>query len=94
MTEWPVVGDKVTFKRTHMFWFKDMIENAEKLLEVGKEYTISKIRVNSSWVSVVLDEFPENKFPLSFFTYNKDKPAGYTEEDLLTRKDIHPACKT
>jgi hypothetical protein len=94
MTEWPIVGDKIAFRGTHMFWFKDMIENAERLLEVGKEYTISKIRVNSSWVSVVLDEFPENKFPLSFFTYNKDKSTGHTEEDLLTREDIHPVCKT
>lgn len=72
MKQWPKIGSKVVFKKTHTFWFKNMIEDADKLLEVGKEYTISNLRLASSWCSIVLEEFPENKFPLSFFSYEKE----------------------
>lgn len=70
MNQWPQVGSKVTFKGTpEFFWFPNIIKDANELLEVGKEYTISKLRVNSSWCSVVLEEFPNHKFSLHFFTY-------------------------
>ena len=69
MKQWPKVGSKVKFKGTHMFWFTNMIEDANKLLEVDKEYTISKLELASSWCAVILEEFPEHKFSLSFFDY-------------------------
>lgn len=72
MKQWPKVGSKVTYKGTHMLWFPNIIKDAEELLEVGKEYTISKLGLNSSWCSVVLEEFPDKKFALSFFQYDKE----------------------
>jgi hypothetical protein len=63
---------KVIYKGpTDGFWYKSIIENANKLLEVGKEYTISEIGLNSSWTSVILEEFPNHKFSLSFFDYTE-----------------------
>lgn len=79
MKEWPKVGSKVTFRGTTMFWFVNIIKDANELLEVGKEYTIFKLGLHSSWCSVVLEEFPEHKFSLSFFDYDKELT---TEEEL------------
>jgi len=84
MKQWPKVGSKVKFKGTHMFWFKNMIEDANKLLEVDKEYTISDLRLASSWCAVILEEFPEHKFSLSFFDYVEELT---TEEVLKDKKD-------
>jgi hypothetical protein len=72
MKQWPKIGSKVTFTGTRMFWFVNMVKDANELLEIGKEYTISKIELASSWCGVVLEEFPEHKFSLSFFTYDKE----------------------
>lgn len=79
MKQWPKVGSKVTFRGTTMFWFVNIIKDANELLEVGKEYTISKLELASSWCAVVLEEFPEHKFSLSFFDYEKEVS---TEEEL------------
>ena len=72
MKQWPKIGSKITYKGTHTFWFTNIIKDANELLEIGKEYTISKIELASSWCGVVVEEFPEKKFALSFFTYDKD----------------------
>jgi len=72
MKQWPKIGSKITFKGTHMFWFTNIVKDANELLEVGKEYTISKLKLASSWCAVILEEFPEHKFSLSFFDYDKD----------------------
>ena len=79
MKQWPKIGSKVTFKGTHMFWFVNIVKDANELLEVGKEYTITKLELASSWCGVVLEEFPEHKFSLSFFDYDKELT---TEEEL------------
>jgi hypothetical protein len=70
--QWPKVGSKVTYEGTHHFWFTNIIKDANELLEVGKEYTISKVELASSWCGVRLEEFPEKLFALSFFMYDKD----------------------
>jgi hypothetical protein len=72
MKLWPKVGSKITYKGTHMFWFTNIIKDAEDLLEKGKEYTISKIELASSWCGVRVEEFPDKLFALSFFDYPKD----------------------
>jgi len=82
MKQWPKIGSKVTFKGTHMLWFQNIIKDAEELLEVGKEYTISKLGLNSSWCSVVLEEFPDKKFALSFFTYDEE----LTTEEVMKKE--------
>ena len=79
MKQWPKVGSKVTFRGTTMFWFVNIVKDANELLEVGKEYTISKLELASSWCGVVLEEFPDHKFSLSFFDYDKELT---TEEEL------------
>ena len=86
MKQWPKIGSKVTFKGTHMFWFVNIVKDANELLEVGKEYTISKLKLASSWCGVVLEEFPEHKFSLSFFDYVKELT---TEEELKNEQTNH-----
>ena len=84
MKQWPKIGSKVTFRGTTMFWFVNIVKDANELLEVGKEYTISKLELASSWCAVILEEFPEHKFSLSFFDYVKELT---TEEELKDEKD-------
>jgi len=84
MKQWPKIGSKVTFKGTHMFWFVNIVKDANELLEVGKEYTITKLELASSWCAVIIEEFPDKKFSLSFFDYVKELT---TEEELKDEKD-------
>lgn len=73
MKQWPRIGSKVTYKGApKLFWFKNIVENAEKNLEIGKEYTVSKLHLASSWCGVELEEFGDIEFALSFFTYEKE----------------------
>ena len=72
MKQWPKVGSKVIFQGVTQFWFVNIVKDANELLEIGKEYTIAKIELRSSWCGVILEEFPEHKFALSFFTYDKE----------------------
>lgn len=84
MKQWPELGSKVTYKGTHMFFFVNIVQDANELLEVSKEYTIKKLELASSWCGVVLEEFPEHKFSLSFFEFNKDLT---TDEVMKFKKD-------
>ena len=73
MKQWPKLGTKVTFKgTTQPFWFTNIVKDANDLLEIGKEYTITKIELASSWCAVIIDEFPDKKFSLSWFDYEKE----------------------
>jgi hypothetical protein len=73
MKQWPKAGSKATFKgTTEWFFFQNILKDANDLLEIGKEYTITKIELASSWCAVILDEFPDKKFSLAWFTYDKD----------------------
>jgi len=84
MKQWPQIGSKIKFKGTHMFWFVNIVKDANELLELGKEYTITKLQLASSWCGVIVQEFPEHKFSLSFFEYEKDLT---TEEAMKLEKD-------
>lgn len=72
MKLWPNINSKIMFNGTTKFWFTNMVEDANKLLEVGKDYTVSKIELASSWCGVILKEFPEHKFSLSWFNYPQE----------------------
>jgi hypothetical protein len=73
MKQWPRIGSKVTYKGANKkFWYTSIIENAEKNLEIGKEYTVSKLHLASSWCGVELEEFGDMEFALSFFTHEKE----------------------
>ena len=73
MKQWPKSGSKVTFRGiTQPFWFSNIVKDANDLLEIGKEYTITKIELASSWCAVILDEFPDKKFSISWFDYEKE----------------------
>jgi hypothetical protein len=81
MKQWPNIGNKITYKGTSKsFWFTNIIKDAEELLEIGKEYTLSEIKLASSWCGVVLEEFPDKKFSLSFFKY----PEVLTTEQAMS----------
>ena len=73
MKQWPKSGSKVTFKgTTEWFFFKNILKDANDLLEIGKVYTIAKIELASSWCAVILEEFPDKQFSISWFDYEKE----------------------
>ena len=62
-------GDKLIFKGVPEFYypmFTNMRDDA-KVLELGVEYIAKEVRVNSSWVTIYLEEYPERMFNLMFF---------------------------
>jgi hypothetical protein len=65
----PTPGTKLKYKGTHIFWFTDIIKNAEDNLVKGKEYTLKTIDVASSWCSITLEETGDIHYSLSFFSY-------------------------
>jgi hypothetical protein len=68
-TEYPIVGQKIRYTLpTKFHWFTHVIDD-EKLLELGKEYTVKKIEIMSSCVYVELVEFPfyDKERELPFF---------------------------
>jgi hypothetical protein len=87
MKQWPKIGSKVTFRGTTMFWFVNIVKDANDLLEIGKEYTIKKLELASSWCGVILEEFPDHKFSLSFFDYEKELT---TEEEMQSEARLIP----
>ena len=85
MKEWPKLGSKAIFKgTTQFFWFTNILKDANELLEIGKEYTISKLELASSWCAVILEEFPDKKFCLSWFDCEKEMT---TEEAMKLEKE-------
>lgn len=67
--DFPKKGDKLIFKGVPEFYypcFVNMRDDA-RVLQLGVEYTILKCYVNSSWVTIYLEEFPEIMFNLVFF---------------------------
>jgi hypothetical protein len=91
MKQWPKLGSKVAYKGiTQPFWFTNIVKDANELLEVGKEYTISKLELASSWCAVILDEFPDKKFSLSWFDYEKELT---TEEIMKIERDVWNTVK-
>ena len=65
-------GTKVKFKIPMLaHWFTNVVED-QKLLEIGKEYTIKKVEVASSATYVWLDEIPvyDEERDLPFFNYH------------------------
>jgi hypothetical protein len=68
----PPVGTKIKFKTPILgHWFTNVVED-QKLLEIGKEYTIKKIGVASSSTYVWLEEIPiyDTERDLPFFNYH------------------------
>jgi hypothetical protein len=70
----PRPGAKLTYKGTHIFWFTNLIENAEKNLVKGQVYTLKKISVASSWCHIWLEETGDIDYSLSFFDYEPCHP--------------------
>jgi len=67
--DFPIPGDKLKYKDTHVFWFTDIVSNAQDNLIKGKEYTLKTINVFSSWCCITLEETGDKEYSLSFFTY-------------------------
>lgn len=84
MKQWPKIGSKIKFREaSRWFWFTNMVKDAEELLAPGKEYTVSSLSLGSSWCGVVLEEFPEHKFSLSWFEY----PEELTTEEVREQEN-------
>lgn len=90
MKQWPKIDSTVTFTGTRVFWFADMVKDANELLELGREYTVAKLELASSWCGVILTEFPEHTFSLSWFAYNHDLT---TKEELMIEGKLIPLSK-
>jgi len=68
---WPKVGDKIIFTGVPEIYFPHFLkmgEYAREHLVVDREYVLSNIIVNSSWVSTWV-EGHEEMLNLSFFKY-------------------------
>ena len=68
-SQFPKKGDKLVFKGVPEFYypmFTNMREDA-RVLQLGVEYIAKEVCVNSSWVSIYLEEFPDLMFNLMFF---------------------------
>jgi hypothetical protein len=68
--KFPKAGDILKFKSSEgKFYphFTDMVEFAQSNLIPEKEYKVVGARVNSSWCSVVLEDFPDQKFNYAMF---------------------------
>jgi hypothetical protein len=64
---YPKVGDRVKYLGTRMFWFTNIIKNAEDNLTVGTVYTISKVDIASSWIGITLVETGDLVYSYSWF---------------------------
>lgn len=53
----PLRGQKIKFVKPTKFAFHTNIIEDEKLLELGKEYTVRRVQLNSSSTYVCLEEF-------------------------------------
>jgi hypothetical protein len=77
--QWPEKGTKLKAKDVlpELVYpmFTNIVEDAHNNIEPGKEYTVSKCNVYSSWCAVWLEEFPDNDrhFHLSFFKWNSQR---------------------
>ena len=86
MKQWPKAGSKITFKgTTKWFFFQNILKDANELLEVDKQYTVIKLELASSWCAVILEEFPDKKFSISWFSYEKELT---TQEVTQLERDV------
>lgn len=98
----PRPGTKITFaKKTKFAFFKNVIEN-EDLLELGAEYTVKKVNLNSSSTYVYLEEFwdenldtyrfNQKAFNIGAFTW---VPVEINPQDLIgfTVRDCYSFCR-
>lgn len=91
MKQWPNSGSKAKYRgASKWFFFNNILKDANELLEVDKEYTITKIELASSWCAVILEEFPDKKFSLSWFVYEKELT---TEEATQLERDAWNTVK-
>ena len=65
----PAPGAKLLYRGTHVFWFTDIVANAEQKLRKGEIYTLKTIRIASSWARITLEETGDTEFALGFFDY-------------------------
>lgn len=88
MKQWPKIGSKIMYVGTHTFWFTNIVEDANKLLETGKHYTVSKLELASSWCGVRLEEIPDKLFSLSFFHYPKELTTTQAKMNELVNQEL------
>jgi hypothetical protein len=85
MKQWPKIGSKAKFRgASKWFFFQNILKDANDLLEIDKEYTIARLELASSWCAVILEEFLDKQFSLSWFTYEKELT---TEEVMQLEKE-------
>jgi hypothetical protein len=69
-TEYPLKGQKVRYSfPTEWAFFTHVIDDERKFLELGKEYVVKEVFINSSTVYIELEGFPyyDEERQLPFF---------------------------
>jgi len=66
---WPLPKSKVVFNGSKLFWFTNMIKNADDNLVIGQEYTLKTVEVASSSCIITLQETGDLQYSLSWFKY-------------------------
>ena len=67
------VGDKIKFVKAGPHWFRNRVENGEKL-NPGDVFTVKKINVASSSTEVILEETGDLGYELGWFEKLEEKP--------------------
>jgi len=62
------VGDKIKFVKAGPHWFRNRVENGEKL-NAGDVFTVKKINVASSSTEVILEETGDLGYELMWFEH-------------------------
>lgn len=75
--DWPKSGDKVKFLSAEGFFyphFTNIIDFAQKNLTCGREYTVKKCEVYSSWCGIWLEEVEfDHPFHLTMFDWKNNQ---------------------
>jgi hypothetical protein len=89
----PKPGQKIKYVRFTNAFFTNVEEDQRNLLEIGKEYTVANVQLNSSSTYVWLAEFPVDNRDRPFFnmaSFEWEKPEidlkeleGYHIHDLV-----------
>lgn len=87
---WPSKGDKLTFLTADGWFyphFTEVIDFAKKNLSCGREYTVKRCEVYSSWCGVWLEEVEyEHPFHLPMFDWQERKAEKLKTQEFERQK--------
>jgi hypothetical protein len=67
INDFPKPGTKLRYRETNKYWHVNIIENAQRELQVGEIYTLRTIEIGRSWTIITLEETGDTEYSLGFF---------------------------